>query len=415
MMETVIYIFTNLFRVYLIYRFMQAFFERVRLHERKELFEYMIFFLVNSFLYLEFHLSWVNFICNLLGLVFICRLYTRNIKMNFFVTTMVLIVLISCDICATLFLSHYDYQEGEMISNPFTYILIDFLILICELVAEKIVYIKLKNNEMQGFPLILVPLCSLGIVLLMVYYQRQLGVDLVIVSGGLLIINFLVLCLYNMLLDVLTKECETKLLRRQVQMYANQLEIIMQTERKVKSLQHDMKHHMNEIKLMAMQHADHNIEQYIDCMARSVQNTSEIVASGNMEIDSLLNYILHKAQKELKDVQISVRLPENMMIQFDVNVILANLLENAVEAARDTDEKILHVNISAGKGLLRIIVENSYNNRLMKSGEVFRTTKNDKKNHGIGLQNVKRMVGKYHGTMEILTDPLFCVRIMMYI
>ena len=415
MIETSVYILTNLFRVYLIYRFMRVFFEGMRPVEKKELLGYSIFFAVNSILYLEFQLSWVNFTCNLLGLAFISRIYTRNMKMNIFITTMILIFLIACDICATLCLSGRQYQEGEMISNPLTYILIDFLILVCELISKKIAYAKLENDKMQNFPLILVPLCSVGMILFMVYFQRQLGIDLVIISAGLLVINFFVLYLYNMLLSTLLQDYENKLLRQQVQMYANQMDVITQTDRKVKALQHDMKHHMNELKLMAVQHANQNIERYIDSMAEFFQNTGEIVSSGNMEIDSLLNYMLQKAKEELADVRVSVKIPEDMKNQFDVNVILGNLLENAIEAARDTEDQILYVNIAAGKGILRICIKNSYRHRPMKSGGDLLTTKKDKKNHGIGLQNVRQMVEKYHGTMEILTESLFCVRIMMYI
>lgn len=46
---------------------------------------------------------------------------------------------------------------------------------------------------------------------------------------------------------------------------------------------------------------------------------------------------------------------------FDINIIPGNVLENAIEAARQTEEKYLSVTIQFKKGILRIKIENSFN------------------------------------------------------
>ena len=412
MVEDVIYIVTNLFRVYVIFRFMRAFFGEAGENKKKELLAYGIFFVANTTLYLWLHLAWVNMTCNLVGMAMLSMLYTRNIKMNVFVSTIISVIVVGCDVCSTILVS--GYNEGEKIKNPFTFIMIDFLILISELIVEKIVFFKIKKTKIQNFPLILVPLCSLVITFFMVYPQRKLGMELIVVSLGLLLINFLVLHLYNILIGTLIQQYDNKLLKQQVQMYENQLNVIIQTENQVKSFQHDMKHHMNEIKLMAMQHKDTSIQKYIDCMAQYIQNPEEIVSSGNMEIDSLLNYMLRKAKEVLDKVNVEIKIPREVKGMFDINIILANLLENAIEAASTTTEKLLNVNLSVSKGLLKIRIENSYKSTIFEETKGLQTTKKDKKNHGIGLKNVQQIVDKHNGTMEIKTESLFCITIILY-
>ena len=71
-----------------------------------------------------------------------------------------------------------------------------------------------------------------------------------------------------------------------------------------------MNHHLNELMLLANQYEVPKIQKYIEQMELYIHNPKELVSSGNMEIDSVLNYMLKRAQEELNDVSIKVILPE---------------------------------------------------------------------------------------------------------
>ena len=60
---------------------------------------------------------------------------------------------------------------------------------------------------------------------------------------GILLINLLIFYLYGVLVDAYLKLEERALFERQIASYANQLNIMTQTEEKVRTLKHDMKHH----------------------------------------------------------------------------------------------------------------------------------------------------------------------------
>ena len=224
-----------------------------------------------------------------------------------------------------------------------------------------------------------------------------------------------------MLLRSIIQKYEAELLQQQVQIYSNQLEVIMQGEEKVKALRHDMKHHMNEIKLLANRYDATKIQEYIDHMEDFIQNQDEIVASGNIEIDSVLNYMLRRAQRELKTVKSKIVLPESLKHYFDINVLIGNLLENAIEAARQTEDQYLYISMVLNKGVLKIKVENSYpgidriDMMLEDDKVIWRTTKKEKEKHGIGLKSVKKIVESYEGTMETkIHNNMFCVNLVLY-
>lgn len=113
------------------------------------------------------------------------------------------------------------------------------------------------------------------------------------------------------------------------------------------------------------------ISCYVQQMEEFMCNPEEAVASGNVEIDSVLNYMLQRAREELTEVDVNVILPENIKHSFDINVLLGNLLENAIEAARQSDRKVLYVDISLKKGIMKIQIDNSFRtvNMLQENGE----------------------------------------------
>lgn len=417
MIDFVICVLTNLFRIVLIDRFASIFLGETENRKSRKIFVCGCFLIINTALYWKFHIAWINILSNLIGISAIVRLYTKSVKTNVFASCSIYLINCGCDVAVySLFTS---YQDGKVYNQVYA-VLVLFLILMCEFLTEKLITIHKNEEAAPNFPLILVPLCSIAIIWFLIYSGTCVGREAAIVSIGLLVINFLMLYLYNLLLHFVSQKYETAMLEQKVKEYANQLDVIRQSEEKIKALRHDMKHHMNEIKLLANRHHVVEIQEYIDCMETYIRNPNEIVSSGNMEIDSVLNYMLQKAREKLDTVIVKVMLPEKMKHTFEINVLIGNLLENAIEAATRTEQKYLKVNISLKKGVLKIRIENSFlpgelQNRKRGESKVFLTTKREKEQHGIGLKSVEKIVEAYNGTMEVvLQDDIFCVNVILY-
>ena len=409
--EIIICICANLFRIYIVYRFFKIFFGKARTDIRVEVLAYGIYFVVNTWLYMGYYLAWLNSINSLAGIVLLSLLYTKSFRKGVFAGSLIYLVNMICDIVSTL--SFVNYQDGKNTSQVL-FVICDLLFLISEMVTEKIVDTR-EEGEHQNLPLILVPICSVLILLLMVYSTNAPGKDMVIVGSGLLFVNFLILYLYNILLKTLSKAHENEILARNASMYLHQLNLIKQNEEKMSNLRHDMRHHLMELKILAENGDNRGIQQYIGNMGEYIQDTDGMIFSGNTDVDSLLNFIIKEAKETLRVVDITVQLPQKIPNSFDINVVLGNLLENAVEAADKTEEKIVRGSIVLKKGVLRIQLENSYNGVLVRENHGFRTTKRDKESHGIGLRSVHKILEKYNGAMEIVEGTLFCVNAVMYI
>lgn len=422
MTDFVICISTNIFRIYLISRFIKIFLKDEEYinseqngNEHRNLihgFAYVCFFLINTTMYLIFHMALVNFLCNLVGIGLIVLTYTRSIKTNLFVTGSVYLINMGCDTISTFLFVNYKDGDGF---NQFFEVITVFLILICELLTEKIVDTRRNKENVRNLPLSLVPLCSIGMFCAMAYTDSVTEMGIIITSIGLILINFFIYYLYNMLSKMFFVEFENRMLRQRVQDYAWQMDIMLQGEEKVKALRHDMKHHLNELKILASQNENKAIGKYIDDMEGFIANPNEIVSSGNTEIDSVMNYMLRRAKQELDIVNVDVQLPKAVSHVFDINVIFGNLLENAIDAATQTKEKRLDFHVELTQGFLRLQIENSYNGKTEQDHGRLLTTKTDKGLHGIGLENVRKIVEKYDGKMEVYPgENRFCVMLILY-
>ena len=143
-----------------------------------------------------------------------------------------------------------------------------------------------SRNEQQIVPsvaLIIVPIISICILLYMAYMKHYISGDFIAVGLGLLCINFLVLYLYNMLLESAQEKYENQILRQYVKEYSNQLDIILESEQKVRRMRHDIRNHLSEIQLLTMQNKRDEVLKYIESMTDYMQNSRAISESGNIE------------------------------------------------------------------------------------------------------------------------------------
>lgn len=415
MIEIVTTLSTNLFRTFIIRRFMAIFFQTDIEEKGKEKVVYFLFFSLTALLHLLFRFPPINIAANLLLIYLITQLYEGRQKKKILVSFLVYGINMICDIVATYSCNNYIVGKEYHEITPYVTV---FLIIICEFIIERFLIKQRKTDFVPPYwgMLIAIPIISIVLLLILIMNNLNNRIVLVSVSAGILLINLLIFYLYDVLVRAYLKLEESTLFEQQVAGYSNQLNVMLQSEKRVSALRHDMKHHINELMMKASRQQCDDIIEYLESMYDFMDNPHEYAASGNKEIDSLMNYMLDKAERILGKVEYDVQVPEELKIRsFDLNVIVGNLLDNAIEAASHSDEKQLSVSINYEKGMLFIRIRNSYGTTVQKKGNQYITTKQEAAEHGYGLQNVKRVVESYQGTMQITDDNhFFDVKIMVY-
>lgn len=384
-------------------------------NEYKEKIAYSMFLFLTSIVYLIFHFPPANIITNLALIYLITLIYEGSQKKKVLITFLIYGINMICDIIAVYSCNNYIVGKGQ---NELTVYITVFLIAVCEFIVEKFL---VKNRKTDIIPLhwgILMAIPIISILLLLILIMNNLNSRIVLVSvgTGVLFINLLVFYLYDVLASAYVKLEETAIFERQLASYSNQLNVMMQSEEKMVALRHDMKHHLNQLSIMANRNQDTEVFDYIQSMHSYFNSPYCYTSTGNKDIDSLINYMLNKAEKIIEKVDYEINVPKDLEINsLDLNIIIGNLLENAIDAAKSSIGKWMEVSLNYEQGILFIRVRNSFNNEVKRQGDTYITTKKKMDGHGIGLQNVKKVVDSYKGEMQILDkNNIFDVRIILY-
>ena len=173
----------------------------------------------------------------------------------------------------------------------------------------------------------------------------------------------------------------------------------------LRKFRHDVKNHMLALNSMCTSEDNSQIKKYLSQLTNEVSSKKPVEYTGNRELDAVIApFVLEAESKNIK-VQFKGRVSDNVAIDmFDMCTIISNLLNNAIEACEkiQEDKRIIEFEIAGYNSQIFISVSNSYDmESIINQKQKFITTKEDKLNHGIGLENVSRTVKKYDGDMRI--------------
>lgn len=187
-----------------------------------------------------------------------------------------------------------------------------------------------------------------------------------------------------------------------------------------KRVRHDLNEYLIDLKATIQSKEYDKAEEKINTILQQNQiYRNEIARSGNLVIDSLINYKYSLALKKNITMECYIFVPNSIPYDgSDLCIILGNLLDNAIEAVVDLPISQRHIDLSITqiKGSLCIIVQNSYHGEICTDSDGHLTThKKDYKNHGIGLSSVQRSVDKYNGELKSsYTDNVFKTTVLLY-
>ncbi len=203
---------------------------------------------------------------------------------------------------------------------------------------------------------------------------------------------------------------------QKIKVYENQLEMMQQSNYRVHALHHDMKHHIQNLYIMAQKNQTQNVLQYLEQMQETLKNPKEYVVTGNQDVDAILNYMLEKAERMGVKVEHKVKVTKKVEIEFfELTIVLCNLLENAMLASAQSQEKQLSLHIEEKKGMLIVCIKNTHSGNIVASGEQLISTKEGEE-HGFGLANVKNIIEMYQGSMKVTyDDKTFLVKVVLYL
>ena len=193
-------------------------------------------------------------------------------------------------------------------------------------------------------------------------------------------------------------------------------EDIINNNEQIRRFRHDLKGHLQIMLSYCHDKEFKKMEEYLLTLESDKFINNRTAFTGNMEIDALINNLSQRCEQ--KNIKLKVRgmLPKafKRINVYDLSVIFFNLLNNAFEES----ERIISANpwidveVASYNDTLKLVIKNKAEKK--KNVEEISSQKCDREIHGFGLRNVKSVVEKYEGTIDIKsTEDIFSVEILM--
>lgn len=185
---------------------------------------------------------------------------------------------------------------------------------------------------------------------------------------------------------------------------------LLQREEETRKNRHDWNNHLICLAELAQKENAESTKQYIEALIKQNVNLRDKQYDvGNDVLNAILCYHLSELNDDIS-VKIVGKCRNDMNIDaVDLCVIVSNLVQNAVEYLRDSslESKELLLSIEEGSVYKRISVVNSVDKNV-SARTLKTTTKSDKRNHGIGIRNVRETIERNGGKLEInIQDGMF--------
>ena len=187
---------------------------------------------------------------------------------------------------------------------------------------------------------------------------------------------------------------------------------------KMQSASHDMKQHLMYLAHLMKEGEINKGICYIDQVVEMDLFAKELVKSGNLAVDSIVNFKAASAIEKKIEFVPQISLPTTGGIRdTDFNVILGNMLDNAIEANENVrGPRYINLKIKWTNNNIFIRMVNSHDNfiKCTKDGD-FLTTKRDTRLHGIGLLSIQKVLERYNGMLKCsYNEKDFTTEILIY-
>lgn len=172
-------------------------------------------------------------------------------------------------------------------------------------------------------------------------------------------------------------------------------DILEQQNQQLMVYAHDTKNHLSAIQSL---NTDPAIECYIVALLDQLKSYSSNCHSGNMMLDVIIGKYVLDCERRNIQFDYYVRSCNLKHVQdIDLVAILGNLLDNALTAAEQSEDRFVSLETTSRNGYNVVIICNSCDTAPNTHGGHLVTAKEDKKLHGYGLKSVSKTLKKYNG------------------
>lgn len=286
-------------------------------------------------------------------------------------------------------------------SRAICIIISHMLLWLCVLIVLAIT--KRKRTAITlSFLLTLTPGYVAGIILGLSFCQQvlsgdgQMSVPVLVSAIGLLYLNIVIILYAERAKSASDQKLQAELAEHHYAMQEQYYIQLRSEQEETRAMFHDINKYMQAMRTLAAEGNAAEVNQMMAETQELFDSLTTVVDVGN----SVVSVILNEYREITEDADIpftfDVSVPKNLGISaVDLYVLLGNTLDNAIEACQSlpAEDRYIRIQMRIYHNILFYQIENPY-----AEGYPQRSRG---KNHGYGLQNVRKCVEKHDGHMSI--------------
>ncbi len=412
--DLIVSLFVELARLVIIRYYADIFWTK-RDNKFQKILLYVAAYVITTGTYLLLHNMVFNLVSTFAGIIMISIAYDSSMIRRLIGSAVILAISVALDLLAAVVLMESPTSENYDLASSFISV---FLFLLSAVIAGKIY--KRKKDDISAkewWYVLVITISSTCVVFFLAQDSIVTRTTIISICAVIFLINYMIYNLFVSLEEKHEYERELLSLKTQMNIYDNQISGNIKRDEAIRAMRHDMKHHVHEIYYLAEQGDDEGIKSYVSRMGEQIQLAEPKVKSGVIAIDGVMGYMIEQAEKKGIRIDTHITIPDSLVLSsYDMNILLGNIMQNAIDAAEKCDDKQISVTIKYDKQCIFIMVSNSFNGDIEHHDGEYLSTKKNRKDHGLGLKSVRNIVERYDGSIFFMEEEgLFTVKVVMLI
>lgn len=338
-----------------------------------------------------------NLICMATDFIY-CGFITNQYKLSNLLVTILYynVFVISCGVIISSIMMFFSIDYYSVVSGESRAIAVAIVNIYSIIVSYAI--LKNKKNILKDMPRInvvfytVINVIELFIILLLNTILSEnndinIAISIILMTLLLILVNYFIISSSENFIE----KGKLELLENSYSITKQYLEDLSHEQLELNKFKHDFSNHLNVLNGL-VNNDSLEAKKYLTKLNENLKEIKQVVFSGNSVIDSIINFKIN--------LNPDINFETNLMVKKEINIpenklssLLFNLIDNAIAAARDTNDKTVTIKIISKNDMLLIEISNSANKE-----PNFITNKG--KGHGNGIMIIKEIVSSLGGMIN---------------
>ena len=276
-----------------------------------------------------------------------------------------------------------------------------------------------KKDEMSVKDMVMLIIPSLvgvtGYGILQYYlmiYERDTGKNLIDTYGFYGALSFLhylisivailvVIVMFQNWKEMQEEQRGQELVLNQISDMKKHIEGVEKLYRDIRSMRHDMGNHIQTLEHLVAHNNMDDATEYLEHLKNEWDEVSPEIKTGSPVIDVILMEKLREAKERQIRFLSDFHYPQNTKLNaFDLSVIMNNALNNCMENVSG-DDPYISISSFRKNSIFMITIKNSFVGHLNFGDSDLPETTKFGKEHGMGLNNIRRVARMYMGDISL--------------